>query len=392
LQRRYVARKGLFKRMSTLRKDLGSKWILARAELASLLSALWSDGYEVIGPVVQGGAIVHGPVRTVDDLPVGIADVQSPGSYRLRPRADAAVFGFAVGPHSPKGGFFPSAVSLVKLRRRADDVEVLAGGPPHRKLALIGTRACEIAAVGVQDRVLLQGPYADADYDARRRNAFVVALQCSTAGGTCFCVSMGTGPKATRGFDLALTELLVPSHRFVIEIGSEAGAILADRLALEPASEADVEHADGVVTRTAAQMGRTLDTRGIKELLYENREHPRWDDVASRCLGCANCTLVCPTCFCTTIEDKTDVTGEEAERIRHLDSCFSVAFSHVHGGSVRASLRARYRHWLTHKLASWIDQFGTSGCVGCGRCITWCPVGIDITEEVAAIRGPAPEG
>jgi ferredoxin len=344
-----------------------------------------------MGPVVRGGAIVHGPVRGVEDLPVGLTDVQSPGSYRLQDRGDAAVFGFAVGPHSYKRDFFPSEIPLVKLRRRADDVEVLAAGPAPRKLALFGARACELAAVAVQDRVLLQGPHADADYANRRHGAFVVAVQCGTAGGTCFCVSMGTGPKAARGFDLALTELIEPLHEFVVEIGSEAGSMLAGRLALEAASARHIDEADAVTTRTAAQMGRTLDTHDIKNLLHSNLEHPRWDDVASRCLGCANCTLACPTCFCTTIEDRTSLDGDEAERTRRLDSCFSVAFSHVHGGAVRGSLRSRYRQWLTHKLASWIDQFGTSGCVGCGRCITWCPVGIDITEEVAAIRAASQE-
>ena len=78
--------------------------------------------------------------------------------------------------------------------------------------------------------------------------------------------------------------------------------------------------------------------------------------------------------------------GARAERWRKWDSCFTLDFSYIHGGSVRTSAAARYRQWLSHKLATWIDQFGSSGCVGCGRCITWCPVGIDITEEVAAIR------
>ena len=133
-------------------------------------------------------------------------------------------------------------------------------------------------------------------------------------------------------------------------------------------------------------MGRSMDTCNIKDLFYRNLEHPRWNNVAERCLTCANCTMVCPTCFCTTIEDVTDLTGEHAERWRKLDSCFTMDFSYIHGGSVRASTKSRYRHWITHKLATWIDQFGTSGCVGFGRCITWCPVAIDITEEVHAIR------
>ncbi|MBF0393567.1 MAG: 4Fe-4S dicluster domain-containing protein, partial [Alphaproteobacteria bacterium] len=117
-----------------------------------------------------------------------------------------------------------------------------------------------------------------------------------------------------------------------------------------------------------------------------NREHPRWDEVAKRCLTCGNCTMVCPTCFCTTVDDVTDLGGTRTERVRSWDSCFTLDFSYIHGGSVRNEGSSRYRQWITHKLSSWHDQFGSSGCVGCGRCITWCPVGIDITEEVGAIR------
>ena len=102
-------------------------------------------------------------------------------------------------------------------------------------------------------------------------------------------------------------------------------------------------------------------------------------------MACGNCTLVCPTCFCATVQDTTDVSGT-VERDREWASCFDVEHSYLHGGSVRETTRARYRQWMTHKLSTWWDQFGTSGCVGCGRCVTWCPVGIDITEEAAAIR------
>ena len=133
-------------------------------------------------------------------------------------------------------------------------------------------------------------------------------------------------------------------------------------------------------------MGRELDIDDIKGLLYRNYDHPRWDEVAERCLTCGNCTMVCPTCFCTTVEDVTDLDGDHVERHQQWDSCFTVDYSHIHGGAVRGSSRSRYRQWMTHKLATWWDQFDSSGCVGCGRCITWCPVGIDLTEEARAIR------
>ena len=137
-------------------------------------------------------------------------------------------------------------------------------------------------------------------------------------------------------------------------------------------------------------MGRTLETDGLAAAIRSQPEHPRWAEMADRCMACGNCTQVCPTCFCTSIEDKAALDGTAAERVRRWDSCFTPDFSYIHGGSVRPSVRARYRHWLTHKLGTWHDQFGTSGCVGCGRCITWCPAGIDITEEARALQAGAP--
>jgi ferredoxin len=132
-------------------------------------------------------------------------------------------------------------------------------------------------------------------------------------------------------------------------------------------------------------MGRQMPALDIRELLRESRESPHWADVAERCLTCGNCTMVCPTCFCTTTEDTTDLTGDHAERWQHWASCFELDFSYLHGGGVRLSGASRYRQWITHKLSTWHDQFGGSGCVGCGRCIAWCPVGIDITAEVARL-------
>ncbi|MEZ5286733.1 MAG: 4Fe-4S dicluster domain-containing protein [Vicinamibacterales bacterium] len=335
---------------------------------------------------------MHAEVRGVADLPAGWTEVQDAGRYRLERRADHALFGYAVGPHSWKPQFFVPRQRVFTARRRGGTLtlqpEVV--GPP--RLALIGARSCDLHAIGIQDRVFLDGEAADPGYAARRSDVFVVAVQCGQAGGTCFCTSMQTGPRATLGFDLALTEIVAGGHRFVVEMGSPRGAAVLARVPSDDATEADCTEAEALVERTAASMPRTLETHDIRDTLYRNLEHPRWDEVASRCLGCANCTMVCPTCFCSTAEDVTDLSGEMAERWTRWDSCFTMEHSHVHGGSVRTSLRSRYRQWLVHKLASWIDQFGSSGCVGCGRCITWCPVGIDLTEEVAAIRAGESHG
>jgi hypothetical protein len=369
----------------------GPRVLLSRDRLAALLTALRDDGHELLGPTARDGAIVYDRLTGLDDLPAGLGDEQAPGHYRLRRRADEALFGYAVGPHSYKRELLVPRVRLFRVRRSAAGAAIEPEPLPDRKVALIGVRACEIAAIAVQDAVLRDGPQADADYAARRRGVFILAVHCAEPAATCFCVSMGTGPRARGGFDLALTEIVAAPHRFVVEVGSAAGAALLGRVGFDLAPEADLAAADAIVAAAAGRMGRALDTDGIKEVLQGNLDHPRWDDVAARCLGCANCTMVCPTCFCTTVEDTTDIEGAEAERSRRWDSCFALDYAYVHGGVVRPTLRARYRQWLTHKLAGWIDQFGTSGCVGCGRCITWCPVGIDLTAEAAALRGaPAP--
>ena len=362
--------------------------VLDRDALDGLLAALRDRGFTVIGPTVRSGAIQFEEIASVADLPEGWTDDQEGGTYRLRRREDGALFGLNVGPNSWKHPLFPPTLRLWRARQGADGgLEVEAEESEAPRYAFLGVRSCDLHAIGVQDVVFTGGRHVDRDYEARRQGAFIVAVNCAQAGGTCFCVSMGTGPRADRGFDLALTELLDGGpHRFLVEVGSERGEEVLAELPTIDASSADEQEATRVVEHAAAHMGRTMEAGDVRELLLGNLEHPRWDEVSDRCLTCGNCTLVCPTCFCHSVDDVTDLAGQGAERTRRWDSCFNLEHSYIHGGSVRTSGRSRYRQWMTHKLATWIDQFGTSGCVGCGRCITWCPVAIDITEEAAAIR------
>jgi sulfhydrogenase subunit beta (sulfur reductase) len=367
--------------------SVGAKGMLDPEGLQALIATLAARGYQVLGPTVRDGAIVYDALTSSADLPAGWTEQQDAGRYRLERRSDQALFGYAVGPNSWKRYLHPPIERLWQARREGDGFAITPDDKAPPKLAFIGVRACELHAIAIQDRVFVEGPHLNTAYRDRRRENFIVAVNCGVAGGTCFCVSMNTGPKVEAGFDLSLTELLDgEDHRFVVEVGSAAGAEVLAELPHRAAAADQVAAADAVVAHTATQMGRHMDANGLKELLQGNPTHKQWDDVAARCLTCANCTMVCPTCFCTTVEDHTDLTGQTAERVRRWDSCFTLDFSYIHGGSVRTETKSRYRQWMTHKLASWIDQFGTSGCVGCGRCITWCPVGIDITAEVAAIR------
>ena len=368
--------------------QVGSTVVFEQQYLQELLRALVTRGYEVVGPTLREGAIVYDRLTSTQDLPAGWTDEQAGGKYRVKRREDGALFGYVVGPHSWKRFLYPALQRLWQATKNGKGLRILPQeAQTTTKYAFLGVRPCELQAIAIQDKVFLEGQFVDPGYKSQRESLFLIAVNCGLAGGNCFCTSMGTGPKATLGYDLALTELLQDGrHDFLAEVGTPRGAEVLSEVPHRQAEDADKQYAERLLDQTARRMGRNLDTRGIKESLYRNYEHPQWDKVTERCLSCANCTMVCPTCFCTTVEDVTDLTGEHAERWRRWDSCFTVDFSYIHGGSVRATPRSRYRQWMMHKLATWIDQFGVSGCVGCGRCITWCPVGIDITVEAGAIR------
>jgi ferredoxin len=372
--------------------DAGGALVIDVTALGDLHAALERAGYQVIGPTVREGAIVLTELSSADELPFGWGVELSPGGYRITPRDDRAAFAHSAGPGSWKQYLHPQREKLWSVRSADAEFEPTLAGD-QRPMAFIGVRPCDLRAIAIQDQVLGRGDHAGSRYAARRSSVFIVAVNCTEPGETCFCASMGTGPQAGPGYDIALTEIAGGGgHRFVIDVGSQAGADLVASLPAAPADEAITGLARSAVADAADRMGRSMPANELHDLMAGAHSAARWDDVAARCLTCGNCTMACPTCFCTTVEDVTDLSGEHAERWQLWDSCFSLDFSYLPGGPVRASGQSRYRQWLTHKLGTWHDQFGSSGCVGCGRCIVWCPVGIDLTEEVAALAREAAEG
>jgi len=369
--------------------------LLPRASFAALVANLKRSGHSVIGPRQQQGCVMLGPIDSVDDLAHGVRDEQDGGSYRLHEGDPDLTFEYAVGMNSARTFLFPPRQRLFQCHVEESRFVLDAGGPQVPRLAFLGLRPCDLAALRALDRALgaessaprckVEDHYAEA-----RREALVVAVNCTRPARTCFCASMGTGPQATGGFDLCLTEL---RSGFVVNAGSQAGRDILAQLPVREPTSAELELAELKLHIAREHMGRRLDDQGLKEILDEAIEHPQWDDVAKRCLSCGNCAMVCPTCFCSTVTDSTELGTARVTRTRQWESCHSHQFTYTTAGPLRSTVRGRYRHWLRHKLCTWFDQFGSSGCVGCGRCITWCPVGIDITAEAARIRqsNPRPE-
>jgi len=362
--------------------------ILERAKLENLFELLQSRGYEVVGPALRDQAIVFDTISRAAELPEGWTDTHGKGSYRLERTGNKALFQYAAGARSPKHFLIPPRRLLYRAHGSASDFNTELPQEPVPRFAFLGVRACDLAAIERQDDIFMRGRFVDPVYKARREQALIIALNCAAPAHNCFCSSMGVGPEVTSTADMVMTEVVqAKRHYFTLFPLSATGAELIEALNLPAATKKEAQEAQEVVGRAADQMDeKRVELEGLREVLAESMEDDHWEEVAERCLACANCTMACPTCFCATVEDTTSLAGDSAERWRVWDSCFTSEFSYIHGGSVRKSIASRYRQWLTHKFSTWQDQFGALGCVGCGRCITWCPAQIDVTEELAALQ------
>jgi len=367
--------------------SIGSTITLPKPELDLLMTDLHQRGYKTVGPVLRDESIVYSDLDEMRELPRGILTEQSPASYRLIQTNKERYFDFIPGSQSWKQFLFPPRETLF-TGMKGETWHLEENDEPALHYALIGVRACELAAIHVQDKVFMRDDFTDPKYRSIRENLFILAVNCLHPNATCFCRSMGTGPKHSSDFDLCLTEL---EDTFLVQIGSDLGRSLLEGKRFDLASAFAQNQANEAMDQAAASIVRTLDTSDLAGLFTTALESNRWSEVAKRCLSCANCTQVCPTCFCWDVTDQMDLLGKSTRRERIWDSCFNPNYSYVVGGNTRPNIRSRYRQWLTHKLGTWSKQFGVQGCVGCGRCISWCPAGIDLTEEVAAIRAEVKE-
>jgi ferredoxin len=367
-----------------------SKEVLYRismADLRKLFHHFLQQKIVNIGPVVRDGVIMLDELRSFEDLPSGYYEDMGNGRYRLEKKeGDDSLFHYTLGPQSFKRFLNPPRRKLWSASKRDDQFEIHAQTDKPRNMAFWGVRSCDLKAFEILDKVFLEGSHLNTIYQKNRQSMWVIAVNCTHPSQNCFCHSMGSGPNNQKGFDLSITEIMdAEHHTFICEAGSERAHNLMEALHFQEADDDDIAAALKLIQIAKEVMNKVVNKEQAAHGLKNKLEHPEWDRIANICLSCANCTMVCPTCFCSTTEDITDITGDHTERWLRWDSCFNADFSFIHGGVIRNSIKSRYRQWLTHKMSAWHDQFGDSGCVGCGRCITWCPVGIDITKSVEAL-------
>jgi len=358
--------------------------VLQHDLLDELFNAITINNYTLIGPTEKDGVISYEPIQKADELPKGLIDHQSPGKYVAQQTDSSRFFGYTISPYSWKKYLFPPVQTIFKVSKGEKEYSIHSS-EEQPSYAFIGVRGCEMAAISIQDKVFMGGTYIDPAYKKRREQALIITVECFNTCETCFCDSVGSGPEIQNGSDIILTEIVNEGeHFFLVRSETIKGQIILNQINMKDATQNQVIVKDAQLERVRSQLKRKIKTTGLKSKLLDHPNHPRWSDVAERCMSCSNCTMVCPTCFCMTVEDVNDLDGN-SERQQKWDSCFTSEFTYIHGGNTRASTLSRYRQWVTHKFASWEDQFDSLGCVGCGRCITWCPSKIDITEELAAL-------
>lgn len=355
---------------------------LKRDDLQQLFQLLQDQGYRVIGPRLDSHAIVYDEIRTAEQLPSGMEVRQAPGRYELHQREHGRHFSWANTAQTIKPlTFAPNETLWTCQRDEQGNLQFQQQLPEAGSLAVIGARACDLAALKLQQQHFLNQHAEDPWFKQRFGSMLIIAVHCSHAADTCFCHATGDGPEVRDGYDIAMHEL---DDGYLLEAASYTGETLAKQLPLSAISQAQQQQADDQLQQCRDGQSRTLPSQ-LQHTLMARLEHQQWEKVGERCLSCGNCTAVCPTCFCHQQHDDVSLADDSAVHYRQWSSCFSHNHGYLSGFSLRPTPARRYRQWLTHKFGSWHDQYGRSGCVGCGRCISWCPVGIDVTEELHAI-------
>ena len=337
--------------------------ILKKTNLKGLLENLLKD-HLVFGPVRKGKTLLFDRIESVDTVVLG------PGNTM----------------NSPKDVLFPQTERLFAYRHGEAGVKIDEPSKEEKGSVLIGLRPCDARGLVLLDKVFgepLQDPY----YSEKRSQTFIIGMACEKPDPKCFCLALGSGPCSPEGSDLLLLDL---GDRYLVKAGNPKGIAFLENKAFEEADDEALAR-ESIVKKEAEDsmkarsMLEPVGTGETLEKLMENLfEDPIWNDITESCLGCGICTYLCPTCHCFDILD--EVGQSTGERIRIWDSCQFPLFTHQASGvNPRPSAKERFRQRIMHKLCYLPQNGNLTGCVGCGRCVTECPVNLDIREVIQKI-------
>jgi sulfhydrogenase subunit beta (sulfur reductase) len=332
--------------------------VIKKEDIADFLDTLLKD-YEVFAPVKRDRLVVFDQIHSGRE----------------------AFLTFTATVMSPKEILLPQSETLFTYSSTdsAADLEVPSGREKPR--LIFGIHPCDVKSLVFLDRIFNEEEYKDVYYLERRKGMVVVSMGCIKPRLTCFCTSVGGGPFSTEGSDLQLVDI---GDEYVVQVLSDKGEKLLGKARLEDAGEDKVSLMRRVAEDAEASMAPKLNIDGLKEKLDKMFDDPIWDVLTEKCLSCGVCTYLCPTCYCFDIVDEARVSG--GERIRLWDSCqFPLFTLQASGENPRPTSKERYRQRIMHKFSYLIDNCGRIGCVGCGRCVTECPVNLDIRQIITAI-------
>jgi len=332
-------------------------------------------GAKLFGYRHHNGRIAFSEINNINEIFVALTDIQKPGYYRA-----SSGYRFRHSFSSPKVFLLPPEHLILTVSR---DYDILESSSSFQELTAIffGIKPCDRKAIDILDHIL----YGRSPVYTTRRNAVraIVVEECLEPGETCFCSTVNAGPTISSGFDIAYARLY--GDLLVFRYGSSLGEKILGKVGLQRAQESHVKMYLEMVNRAISMMrGRIPNISEIQKALMEKvSAKPFWEEISSKCVGCGNCNYVCPTCFCTEIEDR--VENGFSTRVGVWLGCLTYTYGLVAGGHFRQELYTRYRHFILHKFLFYPKQVGDIGCVGCGRCITWCPLGIDLRETLSRI-------
>ena len=327
--------------------------------LQKLLDFFVKRGFTVYGPVIKGKSWVFSEIHSISEVDLNyIRSILPPKKLLLPPKS--SIFSF-----------------------KLDDSFEVFESCDFKNVVLFGVHPCDLKAIERLDAFFSLYP-EDVCYKARRQGLFIVGLTCNVVDEHCFCSSLGIDPEASTGFDILITQI---GESFLVESGSLKGLNILRELNFPEAKSEHLEAKMRHIEDLKSRFTKKADFKELDKIAKSKLDHKVWLETAEKCLSCGNCSMVCPVCYCFDVYDSLDLTLKEGARVMELDSCQLLEYAEVAlGGNFRRDRYQRLRHWMLCKFGAAGGSTYTS-CVGCGRCLVYCPTSIDLTEVARVLKG-----